>query len=96
MGQVGIGAARMVFIAGSVAMAYHGYRRGGLPLHVEVVIVLFVVGPLLRRIIDLHTGYDASGMMLIGPLLAMVVVFGEMKVSATTGISQWACSRPTC
>ncbi len=64
-------------------MAYHGYRRGGLPLHVEVVIVLFVVGPLLRRIIDLHTGYDASGMMLIGPLLAMVVVFGEMKVLAT-------------
>ena len=83
MGQVGIGAARMVFIAGSVAMGYHGYRRGGLPLHVEVVIILFVVGPFLRRIIDLHVGYDASGTMLIGPLLAMVVTFGELKVLAT-------------
>lgn len=80
LGQLGAGtAARLLFITGSVAIAWHAYRRGGLASHVEMVIPLFVLGPLLRRIIDLHSAYDPTGVMLIGPLLALVVVLPELR-----------------
>ena len=80
-GQVGVGSAtNLLFIVGSLAIAYRAYRVGGLPLHAEVVIVLFVFAPLLRRMIDVKVGYDPSGTILIGPLAAVCVAFFELRV----------------
>ena len=79
LGQVGIGAARLLFVVGCFGVAVRAYRLGGLPLHLETSLVLFVFSPLLRRIIDVHLGYDASGTMLVGPLLALTAVFPELR-----------------
>lgn len=79
MGMVGLSAARTVFIVGGAGLAYHAYKTGGLAAHVEVVIVMFVLGPFLRRLIDLHAGFDASGTMLVGPLVAIAVVLPELR-----------------
>ena len=79
-GQLGIGAGRPLFIAGGLALGFFAYRLGGLPLHAEVVITLFVFAPLLRRLIDLHVGYDPSGIMLSAPLAAIVVVLPELRL----------------
>ena len=80
-GQVGVGAAtNLLFIVGALAVAFRAYRVGGLPLHAEVVIIIFVFAPLLRRIVDLKTGYDPSGTILIGPLAAVCVAFFELRV----------------
>ena len=80
LGMVGGGgAARALFVVGCLGVAFQAYRTGGLPLHAEVCIVLFVFAALLRRMIDVRAGYDASGMMLIGPLAAVVVVLPELQ-----------------
>ena len=79
LGEVGVGAVRMLFILGCVTVAYVAYRTGSLALHVEVVIPLFVFAPFLRRLIDLHTGYEPSGMMLVGPLAALGVALPELR-----------------
>ncbi|MBC7799269.1 MAG: O-antigen ligase family protein [Gemmatimonadaceae bacterium] len=79
LGLVGGSVARFLFVIGSIAIAHRAYRVGGLPLHVEVVIVLFVFGPFLRRVIDLQAGYDPSATMLIGPLLALAVAFPGLQ-----------------
>ena len=74
-GQVGTSLGRPLLIVGSVAVALIAFRMGGLALHAEVLIALFMFGPLLRRLIDLDVGYDPSGTMLIAPLAAMTVAF---------------------
>ena len=79
LGQAGIGAARLLFVGGCFCVAAQAYRSGGLPLHLEISIALFVFAPLLRRIIDVHVGYDASAAMLVGPLLALVAAFPELR-----------------
>ena len=79
MGQYGLSIARLLFVAGCLGVAISAYQRGGFALHVQTVIPLFVFAPLLRRIVDLHVGYDASGSMLVGPLLALTAVFPALK-----------------
>ncbi len=79
LGQVGVGAARLLFVVGCFGVAVRAYRTGGLPLHLESSLVLFVFAPLLRRVVDVHLGYDASGTMLVGPLLALTAAFPELR-----------------
>ena len=66
-------------MAGCLGVAVRAYQRGSFALHVQVAIPLFVFAPLLRRIVDLHVGYDASGSMLVGPLLALTAVFPTLR-----------------
>ncbi len=68
---------RPVFIAGCTGLAYLAWRRG-VAAHLELVIILFVAAPLLRRITDYHVGWDPSGVMLVGPLLALLVPCSEL------------------
>ena len=78
-GVRGSALARPLFIAGSVALAWKAWRvRPG--LHAEVMIVLFAFVPFLRRIVDSHVGFDASGAMLVGPLLALAVPLPELRL----------------
>jgi hypothetical protein len=79
MAQVGIGPTRFFFIAGCFAVAAQAYRSGGLALHVEMAIPLFVFAPFLRRLLDVHTGYDPSGTMLVGPLVALAAALPELQ-----------------
>lgn len=79
MGQYGLAITRLLFVVGCLGVAIRAYQRGGFALHVQTAIPLFVFAPLLRRIVDLHTGYDASGSMLVGPLLALTAVFPALS-----------------
>ncbi len=78
-GQCGLAITRLLFVAGCLGVAVRAYQRGSFALHVQVAIPLFVFAPLLRRIVDLHIGYDASGSMLVGPLLALTAVFPALR-----------------
>ena len=79
LGQLGLALARPIFILGCFAAANFAYRKGGLGSHVEASITLFVFAPFLRRIVDLHAGFDASSVMLVGPLLATMAAFPELR-----------------
>lgn len=78
MGLVGIGLARILFIGGCVAVAWRALKVGP-GLHVEVVTILFMLAPFLRRVVDVKAGFNASGIMLVGPLLALALPVWELK-----------------
>ena len=79
LAQYGISLTRFLFVVGCIGLAIRAYQRGGFALHVQTAVQLFVFAPMLRRILDLHTGYDPSGSMLVGPLLALTAVFPELN-----------------
>ena len=68
----GISAARLLFIAGCAAVAWDALRQGA-RAHYAVSFVLFCTAPFLRRLVDVYAGYEASGLMLSGPMLAILV-----------------------
>ena len=60
------------FVIGCGVVGWLAWRRGPAP-HLQAALVLFAFAPLVRRTVDLQIGYDQLGLMLIGPLLAIVV-----------------------
>lgn len=86
----GSAVSRPFFIAGCVGLGWLAWRRG-VAAHIELVIILFAAAPFLRRVTDYHVGWDASGIMLVGPLFALLVACAELFRLLTTG----AASRRT-
>ena len=77
-GMKGVALARPLFIAGCLGVAWQAWRiRPG--LHAEVVVILFVFAAFLRRVVDSHAGFNASGIMLVGPLLALSVALPALR-----------------
>jgi hypothetical protein len=66
------GLSRPVFVLACGLVGWLAWRRGP-AAHLQAVLVLFAFAPLVRRVVDLHIGYDQLGLMLIGPLLAVLV-----------------------
>ena len=62
---------RPVFILACLAVGYLSWRRDPTD-HLQAVLLLFAFAPLVRRLVDLHAGYDFSGLMLSGPLIALL------------------------
>jgi len=77
-GLKGLGAARPLFILGCLGVAWRAWRVGP-GLHIEVAITLFALAPFLRRVVDYHAGYNPNGIMLIGPLAALLVALPELR-----------------
>lgn len=69
---VGGGLTRPAFVVGCAAVGWYAWRRSPAG-HLQAVLLLFAFAPFLRRLVDLSTGYEASGIMLIGPLLAILM-----------------------
>ncbi|CAO4163485.1 O-antigen ligase domain-containing protein [Methylorubrum populi] len=65
------GAARPIFILGCAGLGWYGWRRSAAE-HLQVTLLLLALAPFLRRVIDLSAGYEASGIMLVGPLLTIL------------------------
>ncbi len=63
---------RPLFVLGSAGVAWWAWRESP-AAHLRVLMLLFAFAPFLRRLVDVSAGYDPSGIMLIGPLLAMIV-----------------------
>lgn len=78
LGYLGIGVARPIFIAGCFVAGYYAWREAP-ARHLEVSLILFAVAPFLRRVVDDRVGFDPSGYMLIGPLLAILVPGSELR-----------------
>jgi hypothetical protein len=70
-------ASRPIFIIGCMLIGWLAWRQGP-TVHVQATLFLFVFAPFLRRIVDLTAGYDTAGIMLVGPLAAMVPPFVDV------------------
>ena len=65
-------ASRVLFIAGCGYAGYYAWRQNP-GSHLQAAIILFAFAPFARRLVDLTVGYDKLGIMLVGPLLAILV-----------------------
>ncbi len=65
-------ASRPIFILGCGVVGFLAWRQGPAQ-HLQAILTLFCFVSLVRRMVDVTAGFDTSGLMLVGPLLAMVV-----------------------
>jgi hypothetical protein len=70
-------AARPIFIIGCGAVGIYGWKRGP-AAHFQAILILFCFASLARRMVDLTAGFDGSGLMLVGPLLAIMAPLSDL------------------
>lgn len=63
--------ARPLFICGCAGAGWYAWRQGP-AAHLQAVLALFAFAPFVRRIVDVSVGFDQAGLMLVGPLLAIL------------------------
>src|SRR5437868_1496946 len=63
---------RPLFVVGCAAAGWLAWRRSTAG-HIQSAILLFAFAPFVRRVVDVSVGYDASSIMLIGPLLFILM-----------------------
>jgi len=66
------GLSRPAFVLACGLVGWFAWRQGP-AAHLQAALILFTFAPFARRVVDLHVGYDQLGLMLIGPLLAILV-----------------------
>ncbi|MFD0937455.1 O-antigen ligase domain-containing protein, partial [Methylobacterium trifolii] len=71
-------AARPLFILGCAGAAWYAWRKSPAE-HLRCVLLLFAFAPFLRRLVDLAAGFDTTGLMLVGPLLAILVPATDLR-----------------
>ncbi|MGR6431959.1 O-antigen ligase family protein [Rhizobium sp. PAMB 3174] len=64
--------ARPLFLVGCVGVGWYAWRQSP-EAHLQAIVMLFCFAPFARRVVDYYVGYDGKGIMLIGPLAAMLV-----------------------
>jgi hypothetical protein len=69
---------RPLFVVGCGAAGWYAWRAGP-AAHVQAVLYLFAFTPLARRIVDLSVGYDQTGIMLVGPLFAILAPLPQLR-----------------
>ncbi len=78
------GLIRPLFVLGCAATAWFAWRRGP-EQHLQAVLWLFCFSPFVRRLVDVSVAYDASAVMLIGPMLAILVPAPELRALLKPG-----------
>lgn len=63
---------RPLFVLGCGVAGWLAWRQGP-GAHLQAALMLFAFAPFVRRVVDLSVGYDTSGVMLVGPLIALLV-----------------------
>lgn len=66
------GLSRPLFVLACGVVGWYAWRQGP-AAHLQAALVLFTFAPFVRRVVDLSIGFDQLGLMLIGPLLAILV-----------------------
>ncbi|GJD73712.1 O-antigen ligase domain-containing protein [Methylobacterium goesingense] len=74
------GATRFAFIAGCAVVGWYAWRRSPAS-HLQAILLIFSFAPFLRRLVDLSAGYEASGVMLVGPLLAILMPLPSLRAA---------------
>ncbi|MET0876063.1 MAG: O-antigen ligase family protein [Tardiphaga sp.] len=64
-------ASRPLFVVGCAALGWYAWRQSP-GAHLQAMLVLFAFAPFVRRIVDLGAGFDSAGLMLVGPMLAIM------------------------
>ncbi len=72
------GATRPLFLLGCLAVGWYAWSRSP-GEHFQAVLALFCFAPVLRRLVDLSAGFDPGGLMIAGPLLALLVPLPEFR-----------------
>lgn len=72
------GVVRPAFVLACAAAGWYAWRRSP-GAHLQCALVLFAFAPFVRRLIDLSIGFDESGFMLVGPLLAIMIPAASMR-----------------
>jgi hypothetical protein len=72
------GAARPLFLLGCLAAGWYGWSRSP-GEHLQATLALFCFSPMLRRLVDLSAGFDPGGLMIAGPLLALLAPLPEFR-----------------
>ncbi len=93
LGFAGQGAARLLFVAGCAAVAWDMLRFGA-GAHLSASLILFCLAPFLRRVVDASAGYDPSGIMVSGPLLAILVPMPRLLAAFAAGRADDPALRP--
>ncbi|MDB5619400.1 O-antigen ligase family protein [Tardiphaga sp.] len=62
---------RPLFMLGCVGVGWYAWRQGP-AAHLQAALMLFAFAPFVRRVVDLTAGFDQSGLLLVGPLLAIL------------------------
>ena len=70
--------ARVLFIAGCAILARDAWARSP-AVHFQAVLAMFCFAPFLRRLVDAAVGFDPSGVMLAGPLVALLVTLPGLR-----------------
>lgn len=84
LGTAGQSVARPIFILGCAAVSWD-LMRFGASTHLAGCFALFCLAPFLRRVVDVYAGYEASGLMISGPLLAIAVPAPALLASLASG-----------
>jgi hypothetical protein len=71
-------ASRPVFVLACGAAGWYAWSRSPAE-HLQAALLLFTFAPFVRRIVDLSAGYDAAGLMLVGPLLAILAPLPRLR-----------------
>ena len=64
-------ATRYLFILASIAAGVYAWRQSP-AAHLQAALVLFAFTPFARRVVDFPVGFDHAGVMIAGPLLALL------------------------
>src|ERR1700733_4465005 len=72
------GSFRPVFVLGCGAAGWYAWRSSP-SAHLQALLFLFTFTPLVRRLVDLSAGYDQTGIMLVGPLVAMLAPVPRLR-----------------
>ena len=93
LGMAGQSAARPIFILGCAVVAWDAMRFGA-GTNFAVCFILFCLAPFLRRLVDVSAGYEGTGLMISGPLLAIMVPAPWLLMRLTGGRAVDATLRP--
>lgn len=69
---------RPVFVLACGAAGWYAWRCSA-AAHLQTAIILFTFAPMVRRIVDLSAGYDEFGLMLVGPLFALLAPVPQLR-----------------
>lgn len=74
------GATRPLFVGACGLIGWYAWRQGP-GAHLKAALALFAFAPFVRRVVDVSVGYDQAGIMLIGPLLALLACLPQFLLS---------------
>ncbi|CCE11266.1 conserved membrane hypothetical protein [Bradyrhizobium sp. STM 3843] len=64
--------ARLGFVIACGGVGWYAWRQGP-AAHLQAALMLFAFAPFVRRMVDVAAGFDQLGLMLIGPLVAILI-----------------------